>query len=529
MTLRLIAEYLGRPDETANIVPGKGFEESSPLLQASAFLRGSALLLLRSSEPTLAKQAILELARRYDGHDRFYLAAIGIAVGTDPKRREIILADFDKHFPEWNAKVADLVWELRPPSILPRLERLLAEARLPAQQRARIVDILASGSDDNTGDLLLRALASESTAEVRERILANLRLYLPTKWKDLSRGKHVADAIDRLLSRPETSHLGLALISAAERVEFVPRVRKVLDEDRTPPVTQAAVRTLGVLPNKEAVDALRDLLRRGDASLGPAIMEALGQQIDTRKNNPGHAPALAILQDTALSAGATMALREAALAALAGSRSGTQWLLAEHAKKKLPMELLPVAGRHARNTPYQDLRNMALIAFPPTVKLDIARLPPLAALAARRGDPERGKQVLAASLTGDAQCIKCHSVKGAGGNIGPDLSTIGTKASRENLFESLVFPSKAIADQYVQWNVTTSQGVSISGLLVEEGPNHLTIRDANGKDTRIDRRHIVDKDKDQKSLMPDDIVRTLTEDELVDVVEYLVTLQSAVK
>ena len=51
----------------------------------------------------------------YDGHDRFYLAAIGIAVGSDPKRREIILADFDKQFPEWNDKVADLVWELRPP------------------------------------------------------------------------------------------------------------------------------------------------------------------------------------------------------------------------------------------------------------------------------------------------------------------------------------------------------------------------------------------------------------------------------
>ena len=63
---------------------------------------------------------IYELAKKYDGKDRFYLEAIGIAVGHhDKARRDIILADFDKQFPEWNDKVADLVWELRPPAMMP--------------------------------------------------------------------------------------------------------------------------------------------------------------------------------------------------------------------------------------------------------------------------------------------------------------------------------------------------------------------------------------------------------------------------
>src|SRR5262249_37398308 len=59
-----------------------------------------------------AKDLIIDRAKLYDGHDRFYLEAIGIAVGHDAKRREIILADFEKHFPDWNDKVLDLIWEL---------------------------------------------------------------------------------------------------------------------------------------------------------------------------------------------------------------------------------------------------------------------------------------------------------------------------------------------------------------------------------------------------------------------------------
>ena len=50
------------------------------------------------------------LLKHYDGKDRFYMSAIGIMVGTDPRRREIVLADFEQNCPEWNEKVADLVW-----------------------------------------------------------------------------------------------------------------------------------------------------------------------------------------------------------------------------------------------------------------------------------------------------------------------------------------------------------------------------------------------------------------------------------
>ena len=116
-----------------------------------------------------------------------------------------------------------------------------------------------------------------------------------------------------------------------------------------------------------------------------------------------------------------------------------------------------------------------------------------------------------------------------GGEIGPDLSAIGVKGSKENLFESILYPSRAIADQHVSWIVATADGQTVTGLLVKETETALTIRDANGKDTVIETKNVDSKKKSLVSLMSGDLVKTLTEDELVDLVAYMATLKAEVK
>jgi putative heme-binding domain-containing protein len=167
-----------------------------------------------------------------------------------------------------------------------------------------------------------------------------------------------------------------------------------------------------------------------------------------------------------------------------------------------------------------------MIAFPAPGKIDPAKLPKIDALAKRKGDAAHGKALLAASLRGDLQCLKCHTVHGVGGQVGPDLSMIGKKASRENLFESILYPSKAIADQYVSWTVLTKKGTSITGLLVEDKPDHLVLRDANGTDHKVLTKDVEQKMKSATSLMPDNLFVFMTEDDLVDLVEYLLTLKT---
>jgi putative membrane-bound dehydrogenase-like protein len=517
LTLRILKDVCNRH-------PADPHVREAVLKDPSPAVRREALLLCRDVDPAKVKSLILELAKKYDGKDRFYLEAVGIAVGQDKARRDVVLADFDKQFPGWNEQVAGLVWELRPPQILPRLEKQLTDAKLPAEQRGRIVDILAASEDSGAGKTLLKLLQSLVPPDVRAHVVANLKQFLPAKWRDLRSSPELARAINYLLEKPELRTDGLTLIAAAEKKDAIPRVRALAADEHQPlSLRRSAVETLGQIPSPESVAALETLFK---GALATEAVQALGQQIPMWSEGPGTKQALARLQALALDKSGYPAVRQAAVLTLAGSRPGTIWLLSASSRRQLPEELKADVGRLLRNSPYQDLRNKAMVAFPAPGRIDLKKLPGIAQLALRRGDPSHGKQLMVASLKSDLQCLKCHTIRGVGGSVGPDLSVIGKKASRENLFESIVFPSKAIADQYVSWVVATNKGLVVTGLLVEERPDYVTLRDANGKDFRINKGEIDSRAKSPVSLMPADLASYLTEDDLVDLVEYLFGLKT---
>ncbi|MDB5312825.1 MAG: hypothetical protein JWO38_7027 [Gemmataceae bacterium] len=494
-----------------------------------ASLRREYLLLSRKFPSNDIQGAFYFFAKLYDGQDIFYRAALNIACGTDPARRDSILADFDKHFPEWDDKVADLVWELRPKSVLPRLEKLLADAKLTGPQKARILDILASSEDPAAGQTMLGVLKSDAPAEVKARAVEQLKLFLPTKWKTLQGSKDLAAAIDGLLADPKTQATGLQLVAAAGAVDRIKLICDLVEKQKTPiDVRKEAIATLGRLRTVRAAEALSDVMSERGDPLAPVAAGALGALITGQGSDAVSKVALRDLQDNLMKDdNEPKELLNAILAALAGTRPGTQWLLQQKEAGKLRQELLAETGRLLRNSPYADLRNKALLAFPAPGKIDPKKLPSFVELAKKAGSADRGKQVWDASLAGAAQCAKCHTVRGVGGQVGPDLSMIGKKGSRENLFESIILPSKAIADQYIQHSITTTAGVTVSGLLVGDNGNAVTLRDANGKDTVIPKADIESQKKLQLSIMPEDVVAALTEDELIDLVAYLQTLQTA--
>jgi putative membrane-bound dehydrogenase-like protein len=485
-----------------------------------------ALLLLRDADPGKARKVICQLAREYDGKDRFFLCAVGIAVGQDPERRKIILADFEKEFPDWNERTAGLVWELRPGGMIPRLGEHLLNAKIPPAERVQIVDILAS-ADKNAGPAFLKALQGELPVEVREKILDNLKRSLPDKWRDLRQSAELTGVIQSLLAKPEGQVTALQLIAAAEQLDALPAVLKLAGDARAPAaVRKAAFQTLAHLPAADSARNLVELLKTEPASLRIDVVQALGKLVQQPGQNPAAAPALTALQNLVRENKNELPLRLEAVGGLTGSRAGSEFLLALHAKGDLAEELKPEVARFLRNSPHNDLRTKAMAAFPPPGRLDPKKLPPISGLVNRRGDVQRGKQLFAASFKGDMQCMKCHTVRGSGGQIGPDLSMVGKKASRENLFESILYPSKAIADQYLTWIIETTKGQTLSGLLVEETPEAVTLRDGNGKDTKIPIKEIESRAKGAKSLMPDDLLVYMTVDELVDMVEYLFTLKT---
>jgi putative heme-binding domain-containing protein len=491
------------------------------------------LLLMRTVDPEKAKPWFYGYAKLYDGQDIFYRAALNIACGTDPARRDAILADFDKHFPEWNDKVADLVWELRPKSVLPRLGKLLADDKLTAAQKARVVDIIAANDDLSAGRTMLDVLKSDAAPEMKARALESLKLFIPTKWKGLQGSKELGVAIEGLLKEEKTAATGLQLIAAANIVDRVDAVAKLATDGTSGQLRLEAIRTLGKLRTLKSVEVLRSISDEITFQpKPPTIVEALNSLAALITTNPKdeiNAKALAAIQQMLTPARDNYAeLRRVALEALAGTRLGTIWLLDTHQKGELPKDVVEQAGRLLRNSPFQGERNRALILFPAPGRLNPKNLPAISELAKRTGDAARGKAVWNASFAGAAQCSKCHMVRGVGGQVGPDLSMIGKKGGRENILESILQPSKAIADQFVQHSVTTNAEVTITGLLVGKTLDSITLRDANGKDTTVAKKDILGEVRTLKiSIMPEDVIAALNEEELIDLVAYLETLKVA--
>ncbi len=495
------------------------------IVQTGPEIWSEMLLMSRDASAERLIPLFYTLAKLYDGKDIFYRAALNIACGTDPERRDKILADFEKHFPEWNDKVADLVWELRPKSMLPKMEKLLADPKITAMQKARIVDIIASSDDISAGKTMLTMLASDASPEAKARAFESLKLFLPTKWSALKKGTELGAALDKLLADDKLAPVGLQLVAAANATDRTAAIAALAGNSKSADLRRDAIRTLGQLPSAESFAALRKLLDADGAKESKGEVYRAVAALAGKSQGQVQKDAVDLLSGVVLAKDADAETRNTAIEGLAGSRVGTQWLLAIKERGGLPESMAPLVGRLLRNTPFQDLRNKAALAFPAPGKLDPKKLPAITELAKRVGNADNGKAVMAKSLTSEVQCMKCHMVRGQGGSIGPDLSMVGKKATKENLYESMFQPSKAIADQYLSWKLDGEDGQSITGLLVGETETTLTIRDANGKDYQFPVKG-TERKKQLTSIMPEALVATLTEDELVDVVEYLSKLQT---
>lgn len=472
------------------------------------------LLALRHAPAAEVKDWLPPLIQRFDGRDHFYLAALNIACGADPQRRAVILADFDKLFPAWDDRVAALVRELQPPSVMATLDRKLADPHRTPAQKAQILEILTV-SDARAGERVLAILQQPDLApELRDQAVQGLVSFLPTKWRELRNHADLVRVVKQMLKHPATQRQAIDVIVASESVALAEHLVDLANDDEAAlDPRRQAIAALGAFKNDKFITDLAGLLDQ--QSLQGEVIQALGVN--------GRPKAVDLLEEVLRSEQRSAASRRQAVAALASCRLGAQRLLQMNHRQALPPFVLADVAFYLRNSPHQDLRNQALLAFPIAAKMDPNKLPAIADLVARKGDPEHGKAVFA---TKDIGCVRCHAVQGVGGNVGPDLSMIGVKASRENLLESILFPDKAIADQFVQWVVLDQRGLVTSGVLVEETPEHVVLRDGFGKDHKIAVKDIEQRTKSPKSVMPSDILPLMNDQDLMDLVTYLETLKT---
>lgn len=161
----------------------------------------------------------------------------------------------------------------------------------------------------------------------------------------------------------------------------------------------------------------------------------------------------------------------------------------------------------------------------PTPKLVEPRPPAKAAdVVALLGaaDPARGAKLFADAR--GANCAACHRAGDHGvGGIGPEVSDIGLRAAPAAIVESIIQPSATIIEGYRVSTLVLDDGRSLTGLVLDDTPDTVRVIDAEGRSTSVRKDTIEERAVQQMSLMPAGYDRTLTPQELADLVAFLLT------
>ena len=152
------------------------------------------------------------------------------------------------------------------------------------------------------------------------------------------------------------------------------------------------------------------------------------------------------------------------------------------------------------------------------VSLTEAEFKQLAADVARKGDPARGERVYRRK---ELSCVSCHAIGGAGGRVGPDMTSIGASAPVDYLIESVWFPNKKIKEGFHAVTVETKDGEEYAGVLVRETGEQLVLRDATAKEITVAKNNIANRRVGTLSLMPAGLIDGLSADDRIDLFRFL--------
>jgi putative membrane-bound dehydrogenase-like protein len=118
-------------------------------------------------------------------------------------------------------------------------------------------------------------------------------------------------------------------------------------------------------------------------------------------------------------------------------------------------------------------------------------------------------------------CASCHRLYGHGGQIGPDL----TGSGRQNLdyvLINLIDPSAAVGADYRMAVVVLEDGRVLNGIVASKTEKVLTLQTAKERLT-LDLSDIEEIQTSSQSLMPDGLLQPLTDDQIRDLVGYLMS------
>ena len=521
-----------------------------------AGVRRELILAIRNLPTDKAGDGLRKLAASWDGQDRWYLEALGLALekresrflsrlfdgslygeldleraGQDGKvalppyfpvdRNEAFLPVGTPDLPATAlSKYLGLAWRLHCREALPLLERMIPYLRAPELQQAGD-DILERMKEPEAAELVAGLATRTDDPARRLGLTTMLARRLADDWGAARDRPPVVQLIERALGDPEARVPGIAMAAATRDDRYRAAIEKLAEDSQAPEDVQvAAVEALGSFRGESAriPDRLIATVRGKPSSnaAAEAAVRALGRDAGAPKR----------LTELLTARDYPLGVRREALRTMARLKDGGPLVLELARAGRLPDDLKTEATTLLYASPERRVREAAAEVLPLPRMAGGQPLPPIGELIRREGDPEHGRGVF--FRAGTNSCGGCHRVQGRGQWVGPDLSTIGVKYGRDELIRSILNPSAAIGSNFRSLVLALDDGRVLTGLPVEESSDRLVLKTAAGERITIRPGSIEDRRTSDISLMPEGLAQTMTERELVDLLTYLTTLRQPV-
>ncbi|MDP6444625.1 MAG: PQQ-dependent sugar dehydrogenase [Pirellulaceae bacterium] len=215
--------------------------------------------------------------------------------------------------------------------------------------------------------------------------------------------------------------------------------------------------------------------------------------------------------------------RAATITELASTTRGALAMFTHVSSPRADRALREQVASLTKSHPRAEVRDLFERFVPPSQRIKrLGANVDRAELLSLESNAARGKQVFFDNSA--AACKNCHLVDKVGGKVGPDLTEIGKKYPRGQLLEHILTPSRFMEPKYVPYLLETADGRVLSGLLEKQTKEEVVLRDAKDKLHRLPADEVELLVRQQKSLMPELLLRDLTKQEVADLLAYLAGL-----
>jgi putative heme-binding domain-containing protein len=130
------------------------------------------------------------------------------------------------------------------------------------------------------------------------------------------------------------------------------------------------------------------------------------------------------------------------------------------------------------------------------------------------GNPHRGAAVF------KKICAQCHKIYGEGAEVGPDI-TLNGRNNWQQLLSNVFDPSLVIGPGYQARQLLTADGRVLTGLPIEESEQRVVLKVQGGKIETIAREDIDEYKVSEVSMMPEELEKQLSKQEIADLMSYL--------